>query len=93
MTIRELRDILTQLPEDISLDLPVLVKGYEGGYKDLLPSAVGIRAVCLNWRDNVDYTGPHELVADLEWFADDEELEGKTISPALILDRSPLEPI
>lgn len=89
MTIRELRDILNGLPAD----LPVLVKGYEGGYKDLLPSAVGIREVCLNWRDYGDYTGPHELMADLEWHADAEDLEGKTISPALILDRSPLEPI
>lgn len=86
MTIRELRDIVNQLPEDISLELPVLVRGYEGGFKDLQPSYIAVRQVCFNYRDD-SWQGPHELEED-SYFIDDEDQANYRFGPALIINRS-----
>lgn len=86
MILRELRDILTHLPEDISLDIPVLVKGYEGGYKDLERNYIAVKTVCFGYRAS-DYYGPHELRED-SYFLDEEEEAKARFGLALIIDRS-----
>jgi hypothetical protein len=92
MTIRELRYRLAKIPADQD-DLPVLVNGYEGGYKDLQPDHIGIRPVCFNWRETNSYSGPHELMSDIDWADAEDFASTSSRGGALILDRSPRDPL
>lgn len=60
MTVKELREILASHPDD----LRVMVRGYEAGLEDLLPSEVKVVHVRLNVNDSPSIYGPHEEQED-----------------------------
>lgn len=86
MTVKELREVLSELPDD----LPVMVKGYEWGWQELSPPRKA--NVMLNFHSPGSYGGPHEEadedgIAYYQQFAKDTGDPPLTVIDALLLPR------
>lgn len=58
MTAKELRELLTKVPDDIN----VLVQGYEYGLSDLVPECLKMEMVVRNHNgEKPPFGGPHDL--------------------------------
>ena len=79
MNVQELIEHLKQCDPE----LPVMVKGYEGGYKDLTPSKIQEKLIIRDYHGQGSYSGPHEEL--FEW-EDPDDIRTPPIK-AIILNR------